>query len=158
MKEKNGEHPWGDAGQLVLAGLFLVVWVLDSFIIQATTFLAGTIPWPIRLMILTAALITALLLLRSAHFVVRQEQRPAQVITSGAFRYVRHPLYLASLLTYAGLAISTASLVSLALLIGIFVFHDFIGGYEEAILEAKFGDAYRNYRAKTGKWLPRFRA
>ena len=156
MKEKNGEHPWGDAGQLVLAGLFMVVWVVDSFFIHATTFLASYIPWPIRLIILTAALITALLLLRSAHFVVRQEQRPAQVITSGAFRYVRHPLYLASLLSYAGLIISTASLVSLALLIGIFIFHDFIGSYEESIMEAKFGDAYRSYQAKTGKWIPRF--
>jgi protein-S-isoprenylcysteine O-methyltransferase Ste14 len=156
MKEINGEHPWGDAGQLILAGLFLLVWVLDSFFIHATTFLTRYIPWPIRLIILIAAVITALVLLRSAHFVVSQEKRPAMVITSGAFRYTRHPIYLASLLIYAGLTFSTASFASLALLIGVFVFHDYISSYEEAILEAKFGDEYRNYRAKTGKWIPRF--
>jgi protein-S-isoprenylcysteine O-methyltransferase Ste14 len=158
MKEKNGEHPLGDTGQLILAGLFLVVWVADSFFIQRTTFLASYIPLPIRLITLAVTLITALLLLRSAHFVVSQEKRPDHVITGGAFRFVRHPLYLASLLTYSGLVISTASLISLALLVGIFIFHDYIGSYEEALMEAKFGDVYRNYRAKTGKWIPRFLA
>jgi protein-S-isoprenylcysteine O-methyltransferase Ste14 len=155
-ERKNGEHPLGDAGQLILAGLFLAVWVADSFFIQRTTFLASYIPLPIRLITLAVTFIMALILLRSAHFVVSQEQRPDHVITNGAFCYVRHPLYLASLLTYLGLAISTASLISLALLVGIFIFHDYIGSYEEALMEAKFGDVYRDYRAKTGKWIPRF--
>jgi hypothetical protein len=49
MKEKNGEHPLGDTGQLILFGLFLVIWILDSFILQRSTFLANTIPLAIRL-------------------------------------------------------------------------------------------------------------
>jgi protein-S-isoprenylcysteine O-methyltransferase Ste14 len=158
MKERNGEYPLGDAGQLILAGLFLVVWVGDSFFIQRTTFLASYIPLPIRLITLAAALVLAVWLVRSAHFVVSQEHRPDHLITSGAFRYIRHPLYLASLLTYLGLTISTASLISLALLVGIFIFHNYIGSYEEALLEAKFGDAYRQYQVKTGKWIPRLGA
>ena len=44
MKEKNGEHPLGDAGQLILFGLFLVIWILDSFILHHSTFLADLIP------------------------------------------------------------------------------------------------------------------
>ena len=30
VKDKNGEHPLGDAGQLVLLGVFLAVWVGGS--------------------------------------------------------------------------------------------------------------------------------
>jgi protein-S-isoprenylcysteine O-methyltransferase Ste14 len=155
MQEKNGEHPFGDAGQLILGGLFLVVWVADSFFIQWTTILAGSIPLPIRLSALAVILITAVWMVRSAHFVVSQEQRPTQVVSTGAFRFVRHPLYLASLLTYLGLTLCTASLISLALLVGIFIFYDYIASYEEALLEAKFGNGYRGYKTKTGKWIPR---
>ena len=45
MKEKNGEHPRGDAGQLILFGLFLVIWILDSFILHRSTFLADNSRW-----------------------------------------------------------------------------------------------------------------
>ena len=41
MKEKNGEHPFGDAGQLILLGVFLVVWVGDSFFLRKTNFLSA---------------------------------------------------------------------------------------------------------------------
>jgi protein-S-isoprenylcysteine O-methyltransferase Ste14 len=76
-------------------------------------------------------------------------------VTNGAFRYVRHPLYLAGILSYLGLAISTFSLASLALVLGIFIFYDYIAGYEERLLEAKFGNKYRTYKHGTGKWVPR---
>jgi len=53
------------------------------------------------------------------------------------------------------LAVATASLVSLALLVGIFLFYNFIAGYEEKLLEAKFGESYTAYQRQTGKWLPK---
>jgi len=77
------------------------------------------------------------------------------VVSSGAFRYVRHPLYLASLLTYLGLTLSTMSIGSFILLVGIFGFHNYIASYEDRLLEAKFGKEYRTYKDKTGKWFPR---
>lgn len=158
MKEKNGEHPFGDTGQMILAGLFLISWIVDSFILRKTIFLADHVPLPIRLIVLVVALICALLLIRSSHFVVSHEKRPDYVITTGVFRYVRHPLYLASLLIYFGLATSTISLLSLTLLFAIFLFYSYIGSYEEVLLEAKFGDEYRQYRMKTGKWIPKINA
>jgi len=30
MKEKNGEHPYGDSGQLILLVLFLLIWLLED--------------------------------------------------------------------------------------------------------------------------------
>ena len=155
MKEKNGEHPFGDAGQLILSGLFLIVWAGDSFFLRKTTFLADYAPLSIRLVVLSLSVIMALWLFRSGHVVVAHEQRPNYVVATGAFRYVRHPLYLASLLTYLGLTAATVSLFSVALLVGVVLFHNYIATYEEKLLEAKFGEAYRRYKQRTGKWVPK---
>jgi hypothetical protein len=57
MKEKNGEHPFGDSGQLVLLVAFLIVWVADSFFLRISTFLSDDISLLIRLVILSFALI-----------------------------------------------------------------------------------------------------
>jgi protein-S-isoprenylcysteine O-methyltransferase Ste14 len=154
MKARDGEHPRGDAGQLVLLGLFLVVWTGDSFVWHRTTFLAGIVPLPIRLAALALALVTATLLVRSGHTVVDSGHRRAGVVSSGPFRYVRHPLYLGSILFYVGLASSTGSLVALTLTGIIFAFYDHIARYEEQWLEARYGEAYRSYRNRTGRWWP----
>ncbi len=155
MKEKKGEHPFGDAGQLILLGVFLVVWVGDSFFLRKSTFLSDYVPLYIRLFILGLTLIAAIYLFRSGHVVVSHEQRPNNVVASGAFRYVRHPLYLASILTYLGLTVSTVSLFSLVLFVGIFVFHNYIASYEEKLLDVRFGEEYRKYKRRTGKWMPK---
>jgi protein-S-isoprenylcysteine O-methyltransferase Ste14 len=155
MKEKNGEHPLGDAGQLILFGLFLVIWILDSFILHRSTFLADNIPLIIRLIFLGAALAAAFYLFKSGHGVVGGEHRPTAVVSSGAFRYVRHPLYLGSILIYLGFTVSTASLFCLGLLVVIVVFYNYIAGFEEKLLVEKFGEAYAAYQKNTGKWVPR---
>jgi protein-S-isoprenylcysteine O-methyltransferase Ste14 len=154
MEEKRGEHPFGDNGQAILLVLFFVVWIADSFFLHWTTSLAGSIPLIIRLAFLGLALITALVLIQAGGVVLRTPERPNYVVHTGAFHYVRHPLYLASMLVYLGLAVSTFSLVSLALMIPVFLFHNYIAGYEEKLLEAKLGEAYRDYERRTGKWLP----
>jgi len=93
MKEKNGEHPFGDSGQLVLLVLFLLIWVVDSFFLQISTFLSDDTSLYIRLVILSLALMAAVYLVRSGHVVVSHGQRPAGVVSTGAFQYVRHPLF-----------------------------------------------------------------
>ena len=155
VKEKNGEHPLGDAGQLIIFGLFMVIWILDSFILHRSTFLADHIPLVFRLIFLGAALAAAFYLFKSGHVVVSGEQRPTTMVSSGAFRYVRHPLYLGSILIYLGFTVSTASLFCLGLLVAIVVFYNYIAAYEEKLLLVKFGDAYVAYKKNTGKWAPR---
>jgi len=155
MKEKDGEHPFSDAGQLISFALFLVVWVADSFFLRISTFLSNYVPLYIRLAILGLTLVAAIYLFRAGHVVVSHEQRPESVVSTGAFRYVRHPLYLASILGYLGLSVATASLLSLGLLVGIFIFHNYIASYEEALLVDRFGDDYKRYKEVTGKWVPR---
>ena len=155
MRVDNGEHPFSHLGQLLCLALFLVLWVVDSFVLHLSTSLSNFVPLYVRLVFLGLSLAGAVYLVRSAHGVVRPDERPSGVVTTGAFKYVRHPIYLGSLLTYLGLAISTGSLLSLALLAGIFLFHNSIASYEEEVLLARFGEEYGRYKKRTGKWVPR---
>jgi len=154
MKEKNGEHPFGDSGQLVLLILFLLIWVVDSFLLKISTFLSDDISLYIRLIILVLILVTAVYLIRSGHAVVSHGQRPSGVVATGAFRYVRHPLYLGSIMFYLGLSLATASFFSLLLVVLIFIFYNHIASYEDKLMEDRFHEEYRNYKKKTGKWMP----
>ncbi|MCK4786943.1 MAG: isoprenylcysteine carboxylmethyltransferase family protein [Desulfobacteraceae bacterium] len=158
MKEKGSEHPLGDIGQLILLGLFVVIWVGDSFFLRLSTFLSNYVPLYIRLLISGLTLVVAAGLIRSGHAVVSHEQRTSAVVSTGAFRYVRHPMYLGTILFYVSLLVSTACLFSLVLVVVIFVFYNYIASYEEKFLEASFGEEYRKYRERTGKWLPRIGA
>jgi protein-S-isoprenylcysteine O-methyltransferase Ste14 len=160
MAKSNGEHPYGDLGQLILLILFLLVWVLDSFVLHFSTFPATSIPLALRLLTAGLLLAAALLLMGFGHTVIshgRHGQLPAALFTTGVFRYVRHPLYLGCLLVYLALAVATASLASLALLAVIVPFYNFLATYEEDLLEKMFGDSYRTYKQQTGKWLPKLR-
>jgi len=155
VKEKKGEHPFGDAGQLISLGVFLVVWAGDSFFLRKSTFLSNYVPLYIRFAIAGLALIFALVLLKSGHVVVHREEQANSILATGAFRYVRHPLYLASILAYLGLAVSTLSLASLGLFVGIWIFYHCIASYEEKLLEEKCGEDYKIYKEETGKWVPK---
>jgi protein-S-isoprenylcysteine O-methyltransferase Ste14 len=155
VRSKQGEHPRGDGGQVVLLGLFLPVWIGDSFVWHGITWLARVVPLPARLTALALVLSAAMTLVRSGHAAVDHGGRSEGVRSSGAFRYVRHPLYLGCVLFYVGLALSTASLGALALTAVVFAFYDHIATYEERWLEARYGEAYRVYRRRTGKWWPR---
>jgi protein-S-isoprenylcysteine O-methyltransferase Ste14 len=157
-KAKSGEHPVGDVGQIVCLVVFLVIWAVDSFFAKITTFPAAYVPLAVRLVVLALAFGIAMYLYRSGHFITSHESRPQGVVANGVFRYVRHPVYLASILTYLGLAVSTLSVAALGLFVAIFLFYDYIATYEERLLEAKYGDEYRDYKARTGKWIPCFGA
>jgi protein-S-isoprenylcysteine O-methyltransferase Ste14 len=155
MKAKEGEHPWGDVGQLVLLVGFLVVWIVDSFVLRLSTGLSRFIPLAARLALAAILFAGSLLLVRAGHAAVGHGGGPSGLIVTGAFRRVRHPLYLGSALFYLGFAVSTASLLSLLAWLVIALFYDYIAGYEERLLEARFGDEYRAYRSDVGKWIPR---
>lgn len=75
--------------------------------------------------------------------------------TGGPYHYVRHPGYAAYLLICVGLAVGLGSLIGLAstffiLLPGLF----FRMRVEEEMLTAQYGDAYREYAARTKRLFP----
>ena len=79
----------------------------------------------------------------------------ATLVTSGPYRFVRHPLYTNGALAFTALSLVTTSwwfFASVALgmlLLGLRT------RQEEAHLEARFGPAWRAYAASTGRFFPR---
>ncbi len=154
-----GEHPFGDAGQIIFLVVFLALWILDSFFFGFSTFLAGYIHSFIRLPF--AGLIIAVgfyLGKKSMHSVFTEKRDSPQIIEKDLYSFIRHPMYLAALLFYAGLILSTLSLLSFGLGIIIFFFYNFIAAYEEKLLEEKLGVDYIEYKNKIPRWFPRLRS
>ncbi len=83
--------------------------------------------------------------------------RGRRLVVQGAFRYFRHPLYAAFLTFFDfGLAVLLNSwlYVAWALLLHP-LWHLNIRG-EEALMQEQFPDAYDDYRARTGRFVPRW--
>jgi protein-S-isoprenylcysteine O-methyltransferase Ste14 len=78
-----------------------------------------------------------------------------KVVMTGLYRYVRHPAYLGSLLSFLGLAISfsnwLAALVTFLPITGAFIYRIKV---EEKALDDFFGEAYRRYCSSTKRLIP----
>lgn len=81
---------------------------------------------------------------------------PQQLVARGTYRWVRNPLYIGgnALLWGAAFVLNSAGLLALAVIIAI-GFHLFVVLYEEPRLERLYGEAYRKYKARVPRWLPR---
>jgi protein-S-isoprenylcysteine O-methyltransferase Ste14 len=80
------------------------------------------------------------------------------LVTAGPYRWVRHPMYTAFCLLFAGCFLLTANwfvgLVPLALILFIMAYRT---PREEAALVRTFGADYVEYQRRTGRYLPRLR-
>jgi len=86
-----------------------------------------------------------------------QMREKHKLVTSGPYHWIRHPMYTAEFVFYSGLAAEAANwVVALAILIGPVLLYARVTK-EEAMLIERFGDEYRTYMKRTGRFLPRFR-
>ena len=109
-----GEHAYSDIGQLIFLGIFLIVWILDSFIYKYSTFLTKYIQHYIRVPIaLFLFAISGLLASAGLRVVFGKTRKEPHVITTGVFSIVRHPIYLASILLYLGFILLSLSIFRL---------------------------------------------
>ncbi|NWF56512.1 MAG: isoprenylcysteine carboxylmethyltransferase family protein [Syntrophaceae bacterium] len=152
-----GEHAFGDAGQIILACLFLGVWIADTFFFQYTTFLNGYVPFVARIPLGALLLILSAYLARTGLAIVFGDRRetPA-VIRKSVFGVVRHPVYLSEILFYLGLLMLGLSLAAAGVGGVTIVFLHYISKYEEKLLLARFGEDYAKYMQEVPMWLPRF--
>jgi len=85
--------------------------------------------------------------------------KPAlHLVTNGLYAFIRNPMYVGFGFMLAGLAIAFASDWTLVLMIpAAIVLHRGVVLREERYLEAKFGDAYRQYMMRVPRygWPPR---
>ena len=151
-----GEHPFGDSGQIVLLIIFLLVWIIDSFILKLSTFAAQYVSLFLRLPLGVLLLIVAGYFAQQGMKVVFGEERSEpRVINKGVFKVVRHPIYLGCILFYCALVIFTMSISATVICITIIVFYHYISKFEEKLLLARFGKEYEEYMKSVPMWLPR---
>ena len=79
-----------------------------------------------------------------------------RLVVTGAYRYVRNPMYVAVLSAIVGQALLLGQTVLLgyAALVALLVV-SFVRLYEEPVLRKQFGEAYETYRRAVPGWLPR---
>jgi protein-S-isoprenylcysteine O-methyltransferase Ste14 len=79
----------------------------------------------------------------------------AVLIQNGLYAWVRHPIYTGVLLLFLGYGIYLASLYKLLITFLLWLLFYFKTQYEEVQLQRKFFE-YKNYKRKTGRFLPKF--
>jgi protein-S-isoprenylcysteine O-methyltransferase Ste14 len=83
---------------------------------------------------------------------VPDQSPPARLVTTGFYRYVRHPLYTAGLAILWLFPFMTFNMFALDLVL---TFYILVGaGFEERRLAREFGLAYREYKAVTPMFIP----
>jgi protein-S-isoprenylcysteine O-methyltransferase Ste14 len=79
----------------------------------------------------------------------------ATLVTTGPYHWIRHPMYSAALLLVAAASLLTANVVVMIGGLAMFALLAARSNVEERRLVEKFGDAYRHYQQRTGRFLPR---
>jgi protein-S-isoprenylcysteine O-methyltransferase Ste14 len=76
------------------------------------------------------------------------------LVVDGIYRRTRNPLYLGLTLVYLGLGVAAGSLWSIGLVVPLlWVINIGVVTREERYLERKFGDGYRDYKARVRRWI-----
>jgi protein-S-isoprenylcysteine O-methyltransferase Ste14 len=159
---KNGlgsEHPLCDKIQLVMVILFFVVWSADSLsylFFGYSTVILEILVFPVLLVGTLLFLPLSLYLISKCHkAVLEQVHDPPQLVDSGIYAWIRHPLYLGTLLFCLSFLFLSVSLVSIGIWVAFFVFYDKMATYEEKSLMAILGEQYISYQKKVSKWIPK---
>jgi protein-S-isoprenylcysteine O-methyltransferase Ste14 len=84
-------------------------------------------------------------------------RRAHTLVTTGPYRWIRHPFYVAIALSVTANGLAAANWFLLAM--GWLTVTLLVGRTrkEEALLVTRFGEAYRSYMERTGRFVPRMR-
>ena len=80
---------------------------------------------------------------------------PRRLVTSGLYKYVRNPMYIAVLTAIVGQAIwfHAPKIIAYAALVAL-MFHFWVVVYEEPTLRQSFGADYLEYCRRVPRWIP----
>ena len=158
-------------GVLAIAGR-VVLGVPMAVASAETSFAPGSLPWmylPAPAWLRAVGVLMAvggLGLLGAAHraldgaFSTAIGIKPGQrLVTSGPYVRIRNPIYVAYVLLFSGLGLCSGNWLFMACGVGmISILMTTRLKREERLLEDAFGDEYRGWAARTGKFLPRLKA
>jgi len=146
--------------RLIMNRVFSVALVVAQFgIIVAMLLWPTALVWSfyaIALVIVGGLIgVWALTANRIGNFNIRPEPKEdGALITSGPYRFIRHPMYTAVMLAFAGMALADLSknrFVLWTTLFGILVVKS---TWEERWLLNRYGDSYADYLKTTKRFIP----
>jgi len=150
-----GEHAITDIGQLILFIIFVSVMILDMFVFEFSSNTIGTISWIIYVPLFLLFFITGSYFIFTSHKIIfSKPEKVADIVTSGVFNKIRHPMYFGSMLLFFSFVILSYSILAFLVWLVIVVFYYFISRHEEKLLIKKYGDKYKEYQEKVPMFIP----
>jgi protein-S-isoprenylcysteine O-methyltransferase Ste14 len=115
-------------------------------------------PWQVMGAVLLGGgvllLVTAQLHLGASWRIGIDEGASPGLVTSGLYRFCRNPIFLALLVTLSGYTLMLPTRLSLGLLLGAYIGVRQQVAAEEAYLLRTYGESYREYARRVGRFLP----
>jgi protein-S-isoprenylcysteine O-methyltransferase Ste14 len=140
--------------------ILVLIHIVLLFVLMRLAPLPLSVPPVLQLVGFLLAMIGFLLGLAALLAFRRAQRKPADrgrgtgLITTGIYRFTRHPVYLGFILILIGLSLSMGSYWGLLLApIMLVLFNNLVVEAEEQYLMHKFGEGYTTYKAKVRRWL-----
>ncbi|REA60100.1 isoprenylcysteine carboxylmethyltransferase family protein [Dyadobacter luteus] len=135
--------------QIGLSGLYAFVPNLISFSAHRIIEVAGAILALAGLLVILAAVYQ----LRRSLTPFPSPVKNGELITSGLYRYIRHPIYSGIILAAVGYGLHAGDAFKLMISLALWILFYFKSRYEEEMLLA-FYDHYKQYRSRTYRFFP----
>ncbi|MEM7079859.1 MAG: isoprenylcysteine carboxylmethyltransferase family protein [Pseudomonadota bacterium] len=138
----------------------IVVWLIAPQVLPGNVALPTWVHWlAIGLIVYGLVLLVSVHLALGIHFSGTLHLRSDhQLVQSGPYKRVRHPMYTAFLMIFVGLSLLVANVLVGMIWMGAIAW---LLGWrlkpEEAQLSERFGSHWEDYVSQTGKLLPKFR-
>lgn len=134
--------------------IYIPVWEYSNF--QGPLPRDGILSWAGIILFASGIIIQSVAMWQlKGFYTVRIGTQPEQkLVTSGVYRFIRHPGYLSYILTIIGIGLSLSSILTLVFVIFIVLFAVLRIKGEEEMLSKEFGDEYQTYMKKTKKIIP----
>lgn len=132
--------------------LFALAYNLENVVGMAQIFTSETV----RFSLFTVFFLVGSALLGWSLYSLPPKERGRHLVTDGAFKYCRHPLYAAFLLFFSfGLAFLLNHWIYIIWSLVLFPIWSLNVRSEEQLMRNVFGKEYEDYCEKTGRFLPK---
>ncbi len=101
-------------------------------------------------------LVAGFWVLASAWPVLYRAQKTGQLATAGVYARLRHPQYVGFIVIMLGFLVQWPTILTLAMFPVLVTMYVRLSLNEEREAEARFGESWRAYAARTPRFLPRF--
>jgi protein-S-isoprenylcysteine O-methyltransferase Ste14 len=142
--------------QIVLIGSFLIAMIFDNWTLVSfgyPSILDRISHLPELLMPTVFLLAVGIYLVQKSHSAVFGRAGTPELLDSGVYSLVRHPMYLGGLMILLGFLFLNLSIIALVIWAVYAFLCDWMATYEEKDLLRVLGDKYANYQSDVPKWL-----